>query len=480
MITQAACLSDEDLLTRVRGLIRQGNETTSELLLHLAEVEDRKLYAAAACSSLFTWCVTELGLSEDAVYKRITAARAARRFPVLLERLAAGRLHLTGICLLTPHLDEANHLELVFAAEGKSKRQIEQLIADRSPKPSTPDRIRKLPVPAHPHSHSQNPPIGAGEAQPDLFTEGRGKIEEGKKERNNGPAPHPTQEPGAPAPLAPGRVATTSLPRDGQRIQAPPPPPPRPSEAPGRVEPLGAERYKVQFTADKAWVDKLKEATALLSFRLPDGDMAQVLDQALTVLCEKLMKERFAVPPTPGPLFSTRRDSPAKDKAVSPPAVSPPAVSPPAVSPPAVSPPAVVPVAAPPEPSTLKKEESRALPATASPESEPEAPATLPGEEDCAGWKPSLTNAPRYIPAEVRRQVFQRDGLRCTFVDADGRRCEETRFLELHHCLPWALGGLNTADNLTLRCRCHNGYAARHDFGMCVFEPRHGQAPGPS
>ena len=96
------------------------------------------------------------------------------------------------------------------------------------------------------------------------------------------------------------------------------PPQPCPPRARGRVEPLGAERYKVQFTADKAWVDKLREATALLSHRLPGGDMAEVLDQALTALCEKLMKERFAVPTGPGRAASAQRDEPANAAAVVP------------------------------------------------------------------------------------------------------------------------------------------------------------------
>jgi hypothetical protein len=42
--------------------------------------------------------------SEHAAYGRIEAARAARRFPVLLDLLAEGSLHLTAIGLLAPHL----------------------------------------------------------------------------------------------------------------------------------------------------------------------------------------------------------------------------------------------------------------------------------------------------------------------------------------------------------------------------------------
>lgn len=68
-------------------------------------------------------------------------------------------------------------------------------------------------------------------------------------------------------------------------------------------------------------------------------------------------------------------------------------------------------------------------------------------------------------PAAVRRDVRDRDGLQCTYVDERGQRCRETRFLELHHELAHALGGRETARNLTMRCQAHNALAAEHDFG---------------
>src|SRR5690606_35881093 len=69
------------------------------------------------------------------------------------------------------------------------------------------------------------------------------------------------------------------------------------------------------------------------------------------------------------------------------------------------------------------------------------------------------------VRAAVRREVWQRDGARCTYVDNRGQRCRETAFLELHHVSPHALGGPATADNLTLRCPAHNALAAEQDFG---------------
>jgi hypothetical protein len=71
----------------------------------------------------------------------------------------------------------------------------------------------------------------------------------------------------------------------------------------------------------------------------------------------------------------------------------------------------------------------------------------------------------RNTPAEVRRAVGARDQRRCAFVAPNGRRCDERRFLEFHHVIPYAAGGLPTAENIQLRCRAHNGYEVDHFFG---------------
>lgn len=77
----------------------------------------------------------------------------------------------------------------------------------------------------------------------------------------------------------------------------------------------------------------------------------------------------------------------------------------------------------------------------------------------------------RRIPSAVRRQVWKRDGGRCTFVGTRGR-CAERGFLEFHHVVPFAAGGAATVDNIQLRCRAHNAYEAELYFGA----GRHGRS----
>src|SRR5262245_39953349 len=105
-------LSNEALLDRLKTIVAKNNDLTAVLLAHLAEVDARKLYLEAACSSLHTYCVEILGFDDGAAYKRIHAARAARTFPMIFDLVASGAIHLSGVTVLAPHLTDANHPEL--------------------------------------------------------------------------------------------------------------------------------------------------------------------------------------------------------------------------------------------------------------------------------------------------------------------------------------------------------------------------------
>jgi hypothetical protein len=138
-------LSDYDLLIEVKRLADGERRATTQLIASLAELDNRRLYLGEGCSSLFTYCTQVLHLSEHAAYGRIEAARAARRFPVILQRLAEGSVTLTTVGLLAPHLTSENHLALLDAARHRSKRDVEVLVAGIRPQPPVPSSIRKLP-----------------------------------------------------------------------------------------------------------------------------------------------------------------------------------------------------------------------------------------------------------------------------------------------------------------------------------------------
>jgi hypothetical protein len=142
--------SDHELVLRLTAIVAQSRRVEAELVAHIAEVDRRRLYLETGCSSMFTYCTEVLHLSEPEAYLRIQVGRTARRFPVVLAMLEEGRLHLSGIALLSPHLTDENCEKLLARAGGRSKRQIEELTAELAPKPDVPPTIRRLPAPPPP------------------------------------------------------------------------------------------------------------------------------------------------------------------------------------------------------------------------------------------------------------------------------------------------------------------------------------------
>jgi hypothetical protein len=134
-------VSDDALLRDLAALVARDRLTTARILAHIAEVDARRLYAPAGYHSMHAFCVEELRLSEDAAYKRIQAARAARRSPALFVAVAEGRLHLAAVCLLAPHLTAENAEELIRAATHRPKSEIEAMLARRFPVPGTPSPV---------------------------------------------------------------------------------------------------------------------------------------------------------------------------------------------------------------------------------------------------------------------------------------------------------------------------------------------------
>jgi hypothetical protein len=127
--------------------VRRSHDVEAELLVHLGEIDERKLYLDWSFPSMFAFCVGELAFSEDVTCNRISVARAARQVPMILEALRSGKVHMAGLRLLGPHLTTENQDRVLAEAAGKSKREIEELVARLSPQPPVPTIVRKLPDP---------------------------------------------------------------------------------------------------------------------------------------------------------------------------------------------------------------------------------------------------------------------------------------------------------------------------------------------
>lgn len=237
-------LDDAMLLEHLRALVIKSNETEAELLEHLAEVDERRLYLPDH-TSMFAFCTVELGFSEAAAENRIAVARAGRRLPRVLEMLRSGAVHLSGLRVLVPHLTDESADALLEQAAGKSKRAIEEIAACHAPKPAVPESIRKVP------------------------------------ERRAEQTAATVAPPAAPAPAAPAPALPLSVPAQTPR--------------PATVAPLAQDRYHVQLTASRELRDKIEEAKALLRHQIPSGDLAVILDRALSLLIAQVKKDRFGV-----------------------------------------------------------------------------------------------------------------------------------------------------------------------------------------
>jgi hypothetical protein len=241
-------LSNLALLRNLAALVATDCGTTAELLAHIAEVDARGLFASEGFPSMFAYCVQVLHMSEDVAFKRIRAARSARQFPAIFEAVAEGRLHLTAVVFLAPHLTPENAEELLAAATHKTKAEIEWLLAERFPRPDLPERI-EVPSPEPAVSLSAGP--------------GSGHVKE------------------LPKSLVPEPVAS---------------PAPR-----GKVIPLSAQRVGLQTSIATYAYENLRYAQALLGHQLATSDLAEVIERASELIVGEAEKQKFCATSRPRP-----------------------------------------------------------------------------------------------------------------------------------------------------------------------------------
>jgi hypothetical protein len=278
-------LSDDQLLSALADVVGQVRRDESSLVAHIAEVDFRRLYARHACSSMFVYSTRILHLAEGEAFRRIRVARASRRHPVLLEMLADGRLHVSGIAVLLRILTVENRDRLLSLAVHKTKRHIEKLVAELDPRPDVPSIMRKLPErPAAPMPATLPVELvpGSPAGLPTAAAERHVELVPGA------PAGLPPAVGERPVELVPGTAAAFPLAAVSGTA-------PRPvAAAVPVVEPLSASRYKVQFTGGQELHDDLERLRALLRSEIPDGDLGAIVGKAVRELRQRLDARRFA------------------------------------------------------------------------------------------------------------------------------------------------------------------------------------------
>jgi hypothetical protein len=294
-----ARLEADVLLRDLTSLIKQKRVSTAVILAHLAEVEARGLYLyrPAGCSSMFAYCVGELGMSEDATGKRIHAARAARRFPILFHAVADGRLHLTAVAMLATHLTAESVEEWVAAASHKTRAQIQILLAERFPRPDLPTRLEAVPAQSagdeHAPAHLAGSATGLGTEQV------MGVTSEHAPEHvvvNAGDVSPPSLTIPA-VQNSPSNLEAASAEMPAAALTPPAPPAPgRRMESPAarpRIAPLSPGRFAFQGTLSRATHEKLLHARSLLGHVIPSGDLDEVLGRVLDLAIPQLERRKF-------------------------------------------------------------------------------------------------------------------------------------------------------------------------------------------
>src|SRR5216684_3833465 len=314
-------ISARDLDRRLADLVRSERHLVVQFVVELAAFAKRELYRELGYTSLFYYCVRQLGLSKSSAFRRSEVARLIARFPVIADRLAEGRLSIRALVELREVLTEQNHAEVVGRAEGKSQEEAQLLAVEYKPKPVPRDVVRALPM---------------------LL-----------------------------APL----VAVAAVPAG---TKTPPPPPPE------VVKPLTPELRRLNVTVSAEFMAELEQVRAALSHKCPDGGFEQVVREAFKLVLERDRKRKALT------------DRPRA-------------------------------------------------------QSEPQ------GEND------------RYVPAAVKRAVWERDQGRCTWPMGDGEMCGSTHRLEFDHDLEVALGGKPTIENVRLLCKSHNLMKAEQHLGRTLM-----------
>src|ERR1700682_1185757 len=147
--------SARDLDRRLADLVRSERHLVVQFVVELAGFAKRELYRELGYTSLFYYCVRQLGLSKSSAFRRSEVARLIGLFPSIADRLAAGRLSIRALVELREVLTEENHAEVLARAEGKSQEQAQLLAVECKPKPVPRDVVRALPMPP---AHAGSPP----------------------------------------------------------------------------------------------------------------------------------------------------------------------------------------------------------------------------------------------------------------------------------------------------------------------------------
>jgi 5-methylcytosine-specific restriction endonuclease McrA len=219
-------ISDRELLSRIDKLRSVERETTVAILKHLNEIERRRLYLQLGYSSMFTYCVGHLRYSESAAGRRLQVARSLLQFPEIGLFLERGEVTVVTVSQIAGVLTKSTANELLEKIRGKTQSEVEAIASVLRPPVALRDRVQRVAVAAA--------SVRSGESR---------------------------------VPVKP----------DANHSHC------------GSEETLNAviSKLHIQFLADESFMEKYREACALLSNRVPELSFETVFGELLNEFIER-------------------------------------------------------------------------------------------------------------------------------------------------------------------------------------------------
>jgi hypothetical protein len=240
-----------DLDRRLADLVRSERHLVVQFVIELADFASRELYRELGYSSLFYYCVRQLGLSKSSAFRRSEVARLVGRFPMIADCLTQGRLSIRSLVELREVLTEENHAGVLTRAEGMSQEEAQLLAVEYKPKPVPRDVIRALAMPPGPLVASA---VVSAETSTQLL---------------------------APEVVKP-IVPSAAVPAETRS-------PPEPAEI---VKPLTTDLRRLNVTVTAEFIAELEQVRVALSHKCPDGNFEQVVREAFKLVLERDRKRK--------------------------------------------------------------------------------------------------------------------------------------------------------------------------------------------
>ena len=459
-LTAVAGLSDDQLLAQTGTLAQLDRQLQVFVIDHLLEIETRMLHLRRGFSSLFDYVTRGLGYSDGAAYRRIGAMKLCAQVAGTRERLRDGSLT----------LDAAAQLQSAFDRRDRQRRRVTRGVGPAASAAPAPNAV----VAARPamRPNGSAPTAAAPEAPPELDLSARQALVDEAVGKSS-------------------REVMRMLAGVGPDLAAPA----------DRLRPLGAERWELKAVIDTECQRGLEQLKRLLSHVDPSMTLGQLVGRLVK---EGLDRHDPGRPPRRARRPAGSRSAGAERTSAPKQEVHPGADADPTRNRPenharaaastaklraasacngtsAPEPPRDLPAHA------LKRSvtQPRAKPAGPPPPApktlrDAKAPAPSNSERSARAAGVSAVAATsrasgRAIPKAVRREVWQRDGGRCSYMDPrTGRRCASRHLLEIDHRIPYARGGGAERANLRLLCAAHHRH--RHTEDRSAREPAVGSS----